>query len=169
MLMVRLVLDLLARRAEGDPVPFLTSIASWNAREQDLRGWLVSQLVIDDPALASPPVHRAEPTQAAALLASGLILPVLDGLDEIPDEVRGSAISRINDALRPGEQVMVTCRIQQFRDAIRPEDGVQATFRGAAAVQLRPLDADPVRDYLCDDAAGPVAKVRWDPFGRTRY
>ena len=30
MLMVRLVLDLLARRAEGGPVPFLASVASWN-------------------------------------------------------------------------------------------------------------------------------------------
>ena len=36
-------------------------------------------------------------------------------------------------------------------------------LRGAAAVQLRPLDVDAVRDYLCDDAAGPIAKARWDP------
>ena len=42
-------------------------------------------------------------------------------------------------------------------------DGVEVTLRGAAAVQLRPLDADAVRGYLCDDAAGPVAKARWDP------
>ena len=34
---------------------------------------------------------------------------------------------------------------------------------GAAAVQLRPLDADAVRGYLRDDAAGPVAKARWEP------
>ena len=37
------------------------------------------------------------------------------------------------------------------------------TFRGAAAIQLRPLDANAVRGYLCDDAGGPVAKARWDP------
>ena len=164
MLMVRLVLDLLARRAEGGPVPFLASVASWNPAVQDLRGWLVAQLLIDHPALAEPPpTDRTEPTQAAALLASGLILPILDGLDEIPEEVRGAAISRINDALRPGEQVVVTCRTQQYRDAVRPESGVEVTLRAAAAVQLRPLDADAVRDYLCDDAAGPVAKARWEP------
>ena len=104
-----------------------------------------------------------EPTQAAALLASGLILPILDGLDEIPEEVRGPAISRINDALRPGEQLVVTCRTQQYRDAVRPQGGVEVTLRAAAAVQLRPLDADAVRGYLCDDAAGPVARARWDP------
>jgi hypothetical protein len=28
---------------------------------------------------------------------------------------------------------------------------------------LCPLAADTVRRYLCDDAAGPVARARWDP------
>jgi hypothetical protein len=37
MLMVRLVLDLLARRVGGGPVPFLASVASWNPAEQELR------------------------------------------------------------------------------------------------------------------------------------
>ena len=163
MLMVRLVLDLLARRAEGGPVPILASVASWNPEGQDLRDWLGTQLVIDYPALASPPpIGREEPTQAAALLASGLILPVLDGLDEIPEKVRGAAISQINDALRPGEQVVVTCRTRQYRDAVRPKGGVEVTLR-AAAVQLRLLNPDAVRRYLCDNAAGPVTRARWDP------
>ena len=164
MLMVRLVLDLLARRAAGGPVPVLASVASWNPAGQDLRDWLGARLVIDYPALAGPPPPgRTEPTRAAALLAAGLILPVLDGLDEIPEQVRGPAISRINDALRPGEQVVVTCRTQQYRDAVRPPDGVEVTLRAAAAIQLRPLDADAVCRYLCDDAAGPAARARWDP------
>ena len=90
-------------------------------------------------------------------------MPVLDGLDEIPEAVRGAAIARINDALRPGEQVLVTCRSQQYRDAVRPEGGVEVTLRAAAAIELRPLNADAVRSYLCDDAAGPVAKARWAP------
>ena len=54
MLMVRLVLDLLARRRPGGPVPFLASVASWNPSVQDLRGWLGAQLLIDHPALADP-------------------------------------------------------------------------------------------------------------------
>ena len=164
MLVVRLVLDLLARRAAGGPVPFLASIASWNPEAQDLRQWLAAQLLIDHAALGSPAAeYRTEPTQAAALFASGLILPILDGLDEIPDEVRGPAISRINDALQPGEQAVVTCRTQQYQDAVRPQEGAGVTLRGAAAVQLNQLDANAVRRYLCDDAAGPVAKARWEP------
>ena len=161
MLMVRLVLDLLARRIPGGPVPFLASLVSLDPVTEDLRSWLGTQLLIDHPALANPPpTGRTEPTQAAALLASGLILPVLDGLDEIPKEVRGRAVSRINDALRPGEQVIMTCRTKQYRDAIRPPRGVEVTLRAAAAVQLRLLDADAIRNYLCDDAAGPVTRAR---------
>ncbi len=166
MLMVRLVLDLLARRrkADGTPVPILTSVASWNPADQDLRDWLGAQLLIDYPALADPPpAGSTGPTQAAALLASGLILPVLDGLDEIPEHVRGPAISRINDALRPGERMVVTCRSKDYRDAVRPQEGVEVTLRAAAAVQLRPLDADAVRGYLLEDAGGPAAKARWKP------
>ena len=164
MLMVQLVLDLLARREAGDPVPFLASVASWNPEEQDLRDWLAALLMISHPALAgAPPAGIEGPTQAAALLASGLILPILDGLDEIPDEVRGSAISHINDALRPGEQLVVTCRRQQYQDAIRPESGIEVVLRGAAAVQLNPLNPDIVSAYLCDDASGPAARTRWRP------
>jgi NACHT domain len=164
MLMVRLVLDLLTRRDPGGPVPFLAPVASWDPSGQDLRGWLAARLVIDHPALSDPPpVDATESTQAAALLASGLILPVLDGLDEIPDQVRGPALSRINDGLRPGERLVVTCRTQQYRDVVRPPGGLEVTLRAAAAVQVRPLDADAVRDYLIDDAAGPAARARWAP------
>ena len=104
MLMVRLVLDLLARRAAGEPVPFLASAASWDPSGQDLRDWLSTQLVTDYPALAGPPpAGTAGSTQAAALLAAGLILPILDGLDEIPEpgpgpgdqpDQRGAAAAR---------------------------------------------------------------------------
>jgi hypothetical protein len=164
MLMVRLVLDLLARRTAGDPVPILASVASWSPAYQDLRGWLGARLLFDYPFLASPPPGgRTEATQAAALLASGLIMPVLDGLDEIPEQVRGPAISRINSALQPAEWVVVTCRAKEYQDSVRPKSGVEATFRGAAAVQLRPLDADTVGSYLCADAPGPDTKILWEP------
>jgi hypothetical protein len=163
MLMVRLVLRLLACRSSGAPVPILASVASWNPVAKDLRDWLAAQLVIDYPDLADrPPAGRTERTRAEALVAAGLIVPVLDGLDEIPEAVRGPAISRINDALRPGERAVVTCRTQQYRDAVRPDGGLEVTLR-AAAIQLRPLDADTVHGYLCADAAGPVTRDRWAP------
>ena len=164
MLLVRLVLDLLGRRAPDMPVPFLVSMSSWNPENLSFTGWLANQLIINHPALAaSPPTGAGELTQAAALLAAGLILPIVDGLDEIPDSARGAAISQINDSLRPGQHLVVTCRTQQYRDGIRPENGLEVTLRGAAAVELCPLNPVTVGRYLCDDAGGPVTKARWEP------
>ena len=63
------MLDLLARRAAGGPVPVLASVASWNPASHDLQDWLAARLLIDHPALAdSPPDGTTESTQAAALL-----------------------------------------------------------------------------------------------------
>ena len=36
-------------------------------------------------------------------------------------------------------------------------------MRGAAVIELRPLDVAAVSGYLCDDAAGPAAAARWAP------
>jgi hypothetical protein len=164
MLMVRLVLDLLARRAASGQVPILASLTSWNPADQDLREWLCAQLIVDHPALATrSPSGGQGPTQAAALLASGLVIPILDGLDELAPSLRSTAIARINDSLRPGEPMVVASRTEEFMKAIRPPTGREITLLGAAAVQLRPLDVDAVRSYLSADAAGPAAKARWEP------
>ena len=61
-----------------------------------------------------------------------------------PKPVRGPAITRINDALRPGEPLVLTCRTEQYRDAVRPPLGVEVTLRAAAVVQLCPLNTDAV-------------------------
>jgi hypothetical protein len=164
MLMVWLMLDLLARRRSGDPVPVLVSLASWDATGQGLHEWLTAQLTVDHPALAYPPPPGAgEATCGQTLVAARQILPILDGLDEIPKAVRGSAITRINDALQPGEHLVLTCRTEEYRDAVRPPGGEEVTLRAAAAVQLRPLDAEAIADYLRDAAGGPIAAARWDP------
>ena len=164
MLMIRLVLDLIGHRSDGDPVPILASIASWNPVDQDLREWLAAQLLIDHPGLTDPPpTGRIERTQAAALLADHLILPVLDGLDEIPEQIRRLAIDKINNALRPGERLVVTCRSEQYRDAIRPKGGSELRpVEAAAAIELCPLDLAAAHEYLWHGAPGPETRARWD-------
>jgi hypothetical protein len=163
MLMIRLVLDLIGHRSDGEPVPILVSMASWNPYE-DLREWLAAQLLIDHPGLTGPPPPgRMERTQAAALLADHLILPVLDGLDEIPEQIRGPAIDKINDALRPGERLVVTCRSEPYRDAIRPKGGPELRpVEAAAAIELCPLELAVAREYLWHGAPGPETRARWD-------
>lgn len=162
MLMVRLVLDLLAGRSSGGPVPFLVSLASWNPEQQDLREWLAGQLAVGRPALSGP-AWGADGSVAEALLDVGLVVPLLDGLDEIPEPVRGPAIARINDALGAGQVTVLTCRTPEFRQAVSPLGRPQVRLRGAAAVQLDPLSAETVGAYLVADAGGPDADARWAP------
>ena len=77
--------------------------------------------------------------------------------------MRGAAISQINDALRPGQRVLMTSRTQEYSDAVRPSGAEETTLRGAAAIQLDPLDAETVGHYLQADAGGPAARARWEP------
>jgi NACHT domain len=167
MLMIRLALDLLRDRAESAPVPVIASLASWNPREQDLGKWLAAQLAIDHPMLAGPapkgPEGMGTANCAEALFLGGLIMPILDGLDEIPDALRGPAISRINDALQPGQRAVVTCRTADYLTAVLPQDGDEVRLRAAAAVQLEPLSGPAVSRYLLADAGGAVARARWSP------
>ena len=164
MLVVRLVLDMLARRRPGDAVPFLASVASWNPEQQDLHSWLATQMIVDQPALgASIPASAGADNYAKALLARGLILPILDGLDEISPAGLRLAIRQINDALQPGEGVVVTCRTKDYRVAVRPTHDSEVTLRAAAAIALHPLDPETVRQYLLADAQGPAARARWNP------
>ena len=164
MLMVRLVLDVLARRSSGGRVPVLVSAASWDPSGQDLRAWLADQLRIGYPGLTAPaPPGSAGATRVEALLDEGFILPILDGLDEIPDAVRGPAIARINDAVRPGEHLVITSRTTPYQDAVRPLGGMEVTLRGAAGIALAALDADVVGSYLRRDAGGPSREALWDP------
>ena len=165
-LMVRLILDLLARRAPGSTVPVLLSIASWNPEEdRDLHQWIISALSADYPAHATPastggPGRRS---RIQTLVTGGCILPILDGLDEIPDALQALAISAINDSVRPGEQFILTSRTDAYARAVRPDWGTEITLRGATAVLLCPLDTEAVATYLRTDAGGPSGAARWDP------
>ena len=162
MLMVGLLLDLLhPGRHSGKPIPVLATLASWDPASQDLHGWLGATLITAYPALAAtPPPGSAGNNRFEALVEAGLILPVLDGLDEIPESTRPVAITRINKELKPGEQVVVTCRTEQYRTAVSPQDSPGAALR-AAAVQLSTLQFDDVAHYLRTDA-GPAAEGRWE-------
>jgi predicted NACHT family NTPase len=79
-LAVQLVLQLLEGWQAGEPVPVLFSLASWEPHTQPrVQDWLAGQLTQSYPDL------RAFGASAAQKLADqGRLLPVLDGLDEIP-------------------------------------------------------------------------------------
>jgi hypothetical protein len=162
---VRLVLDMLepTRRAPGGPVPVLVPLASWDPGRQGLWDWLEGRLCLDHPALRTPAPGGGGVRWARVLWEKGLLLPVLDGLDEVAGPARGRALAGVNAALRPGVGLVLTARTGPYRAAVHPEDGTTGVvLAGAAGVELRPLDADTVADYLRAAAGGPGEAARWD-------
>jgi hypothetical protein len=167
MLLTRLVLDLLSRRQTGDPVPVLISLAGWNPVDQDLPTWLAARLIVDHPALAEPASPRAAAvSRARALWDQRLLLPILDGLDELPEGTWSRAVTRLNDALAPRQGLVLASRMAAYRQAVTPTDpaaGLPVRVWGATGVSLRPLAPDDVRAYLRRDAASQEAAARWAP------
>ena len=164
-LMVRFVLDMLAVREDGGTVPVLVSLASWSPQADDLNSWLAAQLS-SDLGLADMGVSNLRGAALVrALLDERLLVPILDGLDEIPPAARAIAVTQINNALQPGESCVVTCRTDEFREALRPPGGPEVTLRAAGGIQLCPLesrsDTEKVAEYLLTDAGGPEARNRW--------
>jgi NACHT domain len=164
MLIVRLLLDLLERRRGGGAVPVIVSAASWDPAAHGLHEWLISKLSIDYPALTAPASPATgERSCLEALLGQHLIIVLLDGLDEIPDPLRGRAISRINDAARPGESLVVTSRTGPYRESVQASSAGAVTLRAAAGIELCPLDPLISVAYLQSDAGGVDGAARWAP------
>jgi hypothetical protein len=167
-LLIRLVLDLLTHRRSGEQVPILLPLSSWNPAEQGLRDWIVSRMIIQWPLLdetvADKDITIGSGTSmsiARTLFDKGLILPLLDGLDEIPSEARGHAIAGINNAIYTGHSLILASRTDAYESAVRPAHGATAWLKGAAGIELRPLKTAAVADYL-RQSAGPSRAVLWD-------
>ncbi|MFH8293035.1 NACHT domain-containing protein [Streptomyces sp. NPDC018059] len=162
MLLVRLLLDLCARRSSGDPVPVLLSLSSWDPAAEELDAWLERQLRTHHPALAA--VHAGS-TQARALLDHRLVLLLLDGFDEMAPAAQAVALDRINRALPVGHPFLLSSRTEEYRRALTPANGVPVRLNGAAAIVLEPLDSDTTATYLVRDGGGSqsAAADRWAP------
>ncbi|MEX3106098.1 MULTISPECIES: NACHT domain-containing protein [unclassified Streptomyces] len=153
-LAVEFVRDTLAVRRSDEPVPVLFALADWDPRSTGLRHWLEERLTAEYRALATV---REERTLARELLDAGLILPVLDGFDELPGPVRAQALRRLNRELDERLPVLLTCRTTEWEQVTRDD-----VLTAAAVVRLRPLSFAAARTYL-ESAARP------DATGRTRW
>ncbi|MCX5052566.1 MULTISPECIES: NACHT domain-containing protein [unclassified Streptomyces] len=108
MRLVRLLLGLLQSREAGSPVPVIFPLASWDPDRRELDTWLAERLATDYPGLAAPAPAPAAggpgqvTSRARALLDQRLIIPLLDGLDELPPRIRTVALDAVNHALPPG-------------------------------------------------------------------
>src|SRR5439155_1052928 len=139
---MQLVLDLLDDVRAGDPVPVLLSVGSWQPEEHDLHTWLEAALTTDHAALRFAAGDGR--TVARALVEDGRILPVLDGLDELPGRFRAGAIEAINAALHGGDALVLTCRTAEYLATVQGSDALTS----AAVIELQPLSLGDLAAYL---------------------
>jgi hypothetical protein len=151
-----LTLGLLKQRSPADSVPVFMSICSWNPTEQTLSHWMADYLVENYPALAAP--TESGGTVAELLVSTRQLLPVLDGLDEIPGLLQVAALAGLNAALDNHSRVVLTCRAEDYRRITAAGD----VLTRAAVVELQPLTVDEVKRYLTDTTAGRRAE-KWQP------
>ncbi|MBG7704672.1 NACHT domain-containing protein [Streptomyces sp. MC1] len=153
-LAVHFTLERLAHRVAGDPVPVVIPLAGWQPERERLRDWMAAHLRATYPG--APWTKK--------LLAAGLVLPVLDGLDELPQASWGAALHRLNADLNAGEPVLLTCRTAAYAKAVETGDVLTA----AAVVELRPLAFEAASAYLVRTArpvrgADGQRATLWDP------
>jgi hypothetical protein len=141
-LAVLLLRELLRRYEPDQPVPVLVSMSDWRPADEPLRDWLARRLTQTYPALRAADFG---PGAAATLIAQRRILPVLDGLDELPEAVRADALVALN-AATADDPLILTCRTAEYEAAITGPGG--AVLAGGAVIEPDPLRVGDVAAYL---------------------
>jgi hypothetical protein len=147
-LAVLLTLGLIKYPKAGERTPVLLTLSSWDPEKQPLSNWMRRRIREDYIALSDTATYG--PTAVADLVAKK-VFPILDGLDEIPRDKRGRALSRINEAFAEDEGFIVTCRDDDYQDVV-DESGV--VIHGAAVVEPESADMQDMVNYLRNNAPG---------------
>ncbi|WP_433731795.1 NACHT domain-containing protein [Actinoplanes sp. CA-051413] len=158
MLVLHLTLQLLHRRGEHDPVPVLLPVAGWDPA-QPLDEWIAARLATDhrllSTAVEAPGGTRR--TLARELVARGMILPILDGLDEIGPSHHSRALTAISAAAGSGARFVLTSRTRAYERAVHDSTPLART----PVVELQPMTPDDAARYLTDGTDQPIP--RWNP------
>ncbi|GAA4626965.1 NACHT domain-containing protein [Actinoallomurus vinaceus] len=142
-LAMQLLLHLLATRTPDEPIPVLLPAADWDTDQHArLQDWVTERLLRDYPALRAPGLGV---DVGRALAARGHILPVLDGLDELPSAAQTKTVSALNHSLGGEDQLILTSRTTEFINAVTTTGDV---ITSAAVLQPLLLAPAAAADYL---------------------
>ncbi|MFE3598901.1 hypothetical protein [Streptomyces sp. NPDC059142] len=149
-LAIMLTLGLLADRTPGAPVPVLLSVSGWDPVLESLDDFIVGSLATS--------YYGGHPQIPRHLLERRKLLPVLDGLDEMPEPARRNAVRGLNEACGDGRGVVVTCRSVEYQDVI---EGGSPLLRMAPVVEVAPVSVPDIIAYLTD--VNWPQGVDWEP------
>jgi TIR domain-containing protein len=143
----------LINRAEADvaePLPVLCNLSSWRDDGQALAGWLVDHLKVK---------YGVRKDNGNEWLSERLLVPLLDGLDEVAPEHQERCVQAINqfqEDYRP-RQIVVCCRLAQY-------ENYQTKLHLNGAIHLLPLTDDQIQQYLVHARCADLwQSIRADP------
>ena len=119
------------------PVPVMFTLHGWDPNAQRARDWLAERLWQAYPLFAG----RRGVEAARRMLDQGRIAVILDGLDEIPDDLRPAV-------LRALSQQATFRLILLTRSGEMAKAAAQTLLQGAAAIELRDIGPADAADYL---------------------
>jgi NACHT domain len=137
----QLAARLLERRDPGDPVPVVLRIGGWDPSSVGLLEWMAAEVCAQFPALAV--LLPDGTTRAVRLFTDELLVPLLDGFDELPAASRRIALRPVKRAI-PGPLVLIS-RGTEYEQAVW-ESGEILTR--AAVVELAPPSRRDLQNYL---------------------
>lgn len=139
------------------PVPVMFTLHGWDPSTQRVGDWLAVRLQETYPLFAG----KGGKEEAAELVKAGRIAVFLDGLDEIAEDLRPVALRALSQ--QAVVRVVVLARSFEMEVAAR-----QGFLEGAAALELRAVDAAAAADYLTRVQLDPPPRGWSELTGRLR-
>ncbi|MEV4136901.1 hypothetical protein AB0J72_32595 [Dactylosporangium sp. NPDC049742] len=138
----------------GDPVPVLLPIAGWHPAEP-IEQWLTRRVTQDYPGVAG--TGRTGRAAVRRLVADGDLLPILDGLDELPEDLIDAAVDDLDRAAGAGLRMLLTCRHDEYLATVRRSGALS----NAVVLEVEPVRAGDAAAYLTEREVH--GSTRWEP------
>lgn len=137
-MLLELTRDLVARAQhdETHPIPIIFNLSSWSTK-QSIADWLIDEL--------STKYQVPRRIGRAWVQAGGVLLPLLDGLDEVRASEREACVDAINIFRRDYglDGIAICSRTAEYRM-------LTTRLQLQGAVQIQPLTTDQIRAYLAN-------------------
>ncbi|MFI6009740.1 NACHT domain-containing protein [Streptomyces sp. NPDC051243] len=155
-LALRLAEELVRTRTpdSAEPVAVVVPLASWSPSE-GLIGWVAAQIAAAHPRACTPVRGAPAADVARGLIETRRVLPVLDGFDELPDELRADALEQLRASTSGRRPFVLTSREPEYRRHVRDGSVFERT-----EIELRPLSTLALDRYLNPEGA---ADSKWAP------
>ena len=127
-------------------IPIVFELSTWKDDGQSIRDWLVEQLCEN--------FGRSKRKVYGQWLDRGVLLPLLDGLDELGMVRQRKCAEKINEFARHYGRLVVCCRVREYEEAGVRLDGL----RGAVCLQA--LTDGQIERYLNQVRPGMWAAIQ---------